>query len=299
MTFSIVAWDPDAGPEWGVAVASKFLGVGALVPWARAGAGALATQALANLSYGPDGITRLSRGETATEVVEALTSADPKRDHRQLGVVDSTGAAVTFTGSSCMEWAGGISGGSYCCQGNILTGPEVLHALSHTFERESGDLATRLLVALAAGDAAGGDRRGKQSAAVLVVRPGGGYGGGGNGGGGGNRRCIDRAVDLRVDDHAEPVAELARLLERHRLYFPRPDALEFVAVDESLAQELRVLLAEVGRDPGPGTGYDESLESALFAFVGTENLEERWDEGPRVERGVLRCLRDMAGGRSA
>jgi uncharacterized Ntn-hydrolase superfamily protein len=288
MTFSIVAWDPDAGPEWGVAVASKFLAVGALVPWARAGAGALATQALANLSYGPDGITRLSRGETASEVVKALTSADPKRDHRQLGVVDSTGAVATFTGSSCMEWAGGISGVSYCCQGNILTGAEVLHAMSRTFERESGDLATRLLVALAAGDAAGGDRRGKQSAAVLVVRPGGGYGGG-----------IDRAVDLRVDDHAEPVAELDRLLERHRLHFPRPDALEFVAVDESLAQELRVLLAEVGRDPGPGTGYDESLESALFAFVGTENLEERWYEGPRVERGVLRYLRDMAGGRPA
>ncbi|MGH2730944.1 MAG: DUF1028 domain-containing protein [Actinomycetota bacterium] len=286
MTFSIVAWDRDAGPEWGVAVASKFLGVGALVPWARAGAGALATQAFANLSYGPGGIERLSRGETAAEVVDALTSADPKREHRQLGVVDSTGGVSTFTGSSCMEWAGGIGGMSYCCQGNILMGPEVVEAMSRAFEGGSGDLATRLLAALSAGDTAGGDRRGKQSAAVLVVRPGGGYG-----------RGTDRAVDLRVDDHAEPVAELERLLDRHRLHFPRREELDFVAVDESLAQELRVLLAAIGRDPGAGSGYDNRLVRALLEFVGTENLEERWNEGPRVERGVLRYLRDQAGGR--
>ncbi|HYY43663.1 MAG TPA: DUF1028 domain-containing protein, partial [Actinomycetota bacterium] len=178
MTFSIVAWDPlpHGGPEWGVAVASKFLAVGSAVPWAQANAGALATQAFANLAYGPDGLARLARGQAAARVVSELTAADEGRDHRQLGVVDARGGAHTFTGAECMEWAGGVAGDGFCCQGNILAGPEVIERMADAFRSSDGALAHRLLRALKAGDEAGGDRRGKQAAALYVVREGGGYG---------------------------------------------------------------------------------------------------------------------------
>lgn len=285
MTFSIVARaeSPALPPEWGVAVASKFLAVGAVVPWARAGAGALATQALANLAYGPEGIELLASGRGAAEVVEHLTAADEGRDDRQLGVVDAHGQAATFTGSKCMDWAGGRTGEGYCCQGNILTGPEVVDDMAAAFERSQGSLSERLLEALAAGDAAGGDSRGRQGAALLVVREGGSYGG-----------AIDIAVDLRVDDHPAPVEELRRLLSLHDLYFPRPDALEFLDVDAALADELRRLLAARGYRAGVTGEYGPELRDALFAYVGTENLEERWYEGPRVERRVLDHLRERA-----
>ncbi len=282
MTFSIVAWDPvaDPLPEWGVAVASKFLAVGAAVPWGRAGAGAVATQALANLAYGPEGIELLEFGKSAEEVVRALTDADTDREHRQLAVVDARGRAATFTGSECFDWAGGRTGDGFCCQGNILTGPEVVVEMMRSFEESTGDLADRLLAALEAGDRAGGDRRGRQSAAMLVVRDGGGYGGG-----------IDRAVDLRVDDHPEPIPELKRLLDLQRLYFPRPDDLEFLDIDDVLASELRTLLEGAGYAAGPGSGYTDELRRALFAYVGTENLEERWSEEAVLERGILEHLR--------
>lgn len=282
MTFSIVAWDPaPATPEWGVAVASKFLSVGAVVPWARAGAGAVATQALANLAYGPEGLGLLEKGGQATAVVTALTEPDEGRDDRQLGVVDAAGGAATFTGKSCFEWAGGGSGEGFCCQGNILTGPGVIDAMASAFESAPGDLAARLLAALTAGDEAGGDRRGRQSAALLVAREGGGYGGG-----------SDRAVDLRVDDSPAPVGELERLLDLHRLYVPRPEELEFVDIDDTLATDLRALLSGKGYRPGTGSGpYDHELREALFAYVGTENLEERWSDEPKIERRVLEHLR--------
>src|ERR671914_978675 len=210
MTFSIVAWDPRAEPsaEWGVAVASKFLAVGSVVPWVGAGAGAIATQAYANLSYGREGLERLATGMSAADVVAALPEADEGRARRQVGVVDARGGAHNFTGEECFEWAGGKTGEGYCCQGNILTGPEVVDDMATAFEAASGDLATRLIEALAAGDAAGGDRRGRQSAALLIVREGGGYGGG-----------IDKAVDLRVEDDPAPVGELRRLYGIHRLLF--------------------------------------------------------------------------------
>ena len=282
MTFSIVARQESdtLPPEWGVAVASKFLAVGAAVPWARAGAGAVATQALANLAYGPDGLALLAQGLSADEVVTALTGADDGRDDRQVGVVDATGQAATFTGTRCLDWAGGRTGEGYCCQGNILTGPEVVDDMALAFERANGDLATRLLDALAAGDQAGGDSRGRQGAALLVVREGGGYGGG-----------SDVAVDLRVDDHPAPVDELRRLLSLHELYFPRPDALTFVEVDGPLAAELRRLLSARGYRAGVSGEWGPELRDALFAYVGTENLEERWYEGPRVEQRVLEHLR--------
>jgi uncharacterized Ntn-hydrolase superfamily protein len=278
MTFSIVAWDPNAkpSPEWGVAVASKFLAVGAVVPWLSADVGALATQALANLAYGPDGLALLADGNDALTTVERLTSADEDRDDRQLGVVDRNGVAASYTGSRCFDWAGGKVGDGYCCQGNILVGPEVVDAMQAAFEATKGDLGTRLLAALAAGDEAGGDRRGRQSAAINVVREGGGYGGG-----------IDVVVDLRVDDHPDPVPELHRLYRMQGLYFPHPDSLEFIDIDGPLADELRELLGLVRS----GIGYDDDLKQALLKFVGTENLEERWTDEAKIERAVLDFLR--------
>ncbi len=277
MTFSIVACDLQAepSPEWGVAVASKFLAVGSCVGFARAGAGALATQALANVAYGPQGLDLLSFGRSAQEVVASLTGGDGGRDDRQLGVVDRDGRAATFTGSACFEWAGGVAPDGYCCQGNILTGQEVVSSMSSAFEEARGELAQRLLAALAAGDAAGGDRRGRQSAALLVVREGGGYGGGN-----------DVAVDLRVDDHPAPVPELRRLFGIHRLLMPRPEDLELFEIDAALAAELRTLLHLPA-----GHGYDDEVKAALREFVGSENLEERWIDQDRMERGVLEHLR--------
>jgi uncharacterized Ntn-hydrolase superfamily protein len=284
MTFSIAAWDGDASPpEWGVAVASKFLAVGSAVPWVRAGAGAVATQALANLAYGPRGLDRLARGDDASAVVSALTGADEGRDDRQLGVVDSSGRAATFTGSSCFEWAGGIAGDGFCCQGNILTGPDVVDAMADAFRASDGELAERLLAALRAGDDAGGDRRGRQSAALYVAREGGGYGGG-----------VDRAVDLRVDDHPAPVDELLRIWRIHSLLFPRPESLDFVPITAELAGEIRYLLSQLGYSAGSGGGtpYDRELRDALYEYVGTENLEERWSDEPVIEWKVLEHLRD-------
>jgi uncharacterized Ntn-hydrolase superfamily protein len=285
VTFSIVARDASGStPEWGVAVASKFLAVGNVVPWARAGVGAVATQALANLAYGSGGLELLAQGHDASATAATLTQGDDEREHRQLGIVDASGKAVTYTGSECMDWAGGRTGDGYCCQGNILTGPDVVDAMADTFESTQGEFAARLLAALQAGDQAGGDRRGRQSAAIFIVREGGGYGGG-----------SDKAVDLRVDDHLDPVPELHRLFSLHRLYFPRPEDLEYVEIDAATAGELRNLLSRLGYDAGPGTeGYEGHLKRSLFQYVGTENLEERWTESTEVEVGVLEHLRAKA-----
>jgi len=283
VTFSIVAWGPTAEPpEWGVAVASKFLAVGSVVPWARARAGAIATQALANIAYGPEGLDLLARGKSAEDVVNSLTGADEDRAHRQIGVVDAQGGAATFTGSECFDWAGGRTGPGYTCQGNILTGPDVVDDMCSAFETAKGELAVRLLAALRAGDAAGGDKRGRQSASLVVVREGGGYGGG-----------TDLSVSLRVDDHDSPVPELERLFEIHRLLFPRPEELDFVMVDEELAREVAGLLSRAGYAVASST-YDERLRKALFEFVGTENLEERWSDDATIERGILDYLRARA-----
>ena len=277
MTFSIVAFDPNASPspEWGVAVASKFLAVGSCVGWARAGVGAVATQALANVTYGPEGLDLLAGDAEADSVVATLTQRDEGSAHRQLGVVDAEGRAATFTGEKCYEWAGGWVGDGFCCQGNILAGSEVVAAMADAFQGTEGELATRLLAALEAGDAAGGDSRGRQSAALLIVREGGGYDGGN-----------DVAVDLRVDDHTLPIPELTRIFGVHRMLMPRPEDLRFVALDDESVRELRALL----RVPGPDA-YDAELKEALRRFVGTENLEERWTEADQIELGVLEHLR--------
>jgi uncharacterized Ntn-hydrolase superfamily protein len=274
MTFSIVARSAD-GTAFGVAVASKFLAVGAAVPAAAAGVGAIATQAYANLAYRPEGMAQLREGRSASLTLETLVAADDKRETRQVGIVDVAGAAATFTGSECNPWAGGVTGEGYAIQGNILTGPEVVAAMEEAWHatRAGDPLARRLLAVLAAGDSAGGDRRGRQSAAVLVVTPEGGYGGG-----------SDVLVDLRVDDHAVPVGELARLLDLHDLYFGKPDPDTLLDLSGELAIEVRRRLADLGH-------VDDDLDAALAGWAGIENYEERLVPG-RIDPLVLAKLRE-------
>jgi uncharacterized Ntn-hydrolase superfamily protein len=272
-TYSIVACDLDAR-EWGVAVQSKFLAVGAVVPWADAEIGAVATQALANVSYGPRGLELLRQGLSAEEVVARLTEEDGGRADRQLGVVDGTGRAASYTGSSCLHWAGGRTGAGYAAQGNILVSEDTVAALAGTFEETAGRrLAERLLTALAAAQDAGGDSRGQQSASLLVVKKEGGYGG-----------TSDVMIDLRVDDHPAPIDELRRLFEMHDLLFGQTPEDEWLPVDDTLAAEMRERLARLGYE-------DENLETALNAWVGTENLEERAKGIDRIDPVVLAELR--------
>ncbi len=279
-TFSIVAHDPGNG-DLGVAVASKFLAVGAVVPWARAGAGAIATQSFANLSFGPGGLGLLERGLSADAVLRELIANDDLREQRQVGIVDRDGQAVAFTGSECQPWAGQQVGAGFACQGNLLAGPDVVRAMAERFIATQGELAERLVAALEAGDGAGGDSRGRQSAALYVAREHGSYGG-----------AIDRYVDLRVDDHPEPIPELARLLKLHRFYLTRPPADAYLPIDSQLASELQEMLREFGYYDGRITGsYDQMTHAALGAYGGRENLEERLLDEPRIDRETLAFLR--------
>ena len=277
-TFSIVAFDPETD-SLGVAVQSKFLAVGSVVPWARAGVGAVATQAMANYNYGPRGLQLMEEGTTADETVEVLVSADEDRDHRQVGVVDSGGRAATYTGSECFDWAGGVAGEHYAAQGNILVGAETVEAMAVIYEETKGDLAARLLSALDAGQAAGGDSRGKQSAALLVVREGGGYGG-----------DNDRIVDLRVDDHPEPIRELIRIRDLHTLYFGETRPEDVVAVDGDVRTEVAEALRRAGYLSGPDAG-DDDLFDALSAYVRAENFEEREQRRGHLDRAVLEHMK--------
>lgn len=285
-TFSIVAYDPARG-EWGVAVQSKFLAVGAVVSWARAGAGAVATQSYANLTYGPQGLDLMAGGASAAEAIEILTSADDGRSQRQVGMVDAEGRAAAFTGDGCHAWAGHVVGDGFACQGNILV-PGTVEAMAARFDAVrggEGELADWLVEALAAGQAAGGDSRGRQAAAVLVVRAGGGYGGNN-----------DRYLDLRVDDHPEPIEELKRILALHHLYFGAvdPDAAIPLA---TIAAELQEMLTRTGFYAGPISGrFDDETRIALRGLVGRENLEERWDgTGDAIDRFVVEYLRERFG----
>src|SRR5256886_10353090 len=232
-TYSIAACDRDAG-QWGVATQSKFLSAGSVVPWAEPGVGAIATQAYATPRYGPEALALLRDGLSAEEVVERLTSADEGRDHRQLGVVDGQGRAASYTGSECMEWAGGRTGDCYAAQGNILVSAETVDAIAETFERSQGPLAERLLDCLDAAQAAGGDRRGQQSAALLVVEKDGGYAG-----------LSDEVVDLRADEHARPLDELRRIYVMHQAIFGRTPPKEWLDVDQQLGEELRERLSRL------------------------------------------------------
>lgn len=279
-TFSIVARDPANG-DLGVAVQSKFLAVGSLVPWVTAGVGAIATQALANLRYGPDGLALLEAGESSDAALRTLVGQDDLREQRQLGIVDHEGHAVAFTGSECMPWAGHQVGEGFACQGNILAGPNVVNAMADRFRQSSGELAERMVAALEAGQAAGGDIRGRQSAAVYVARARGSYDG-----------ALDRYIDLRVDDHPEPITELSRLLRLHRFYLTRPPAHAYIPIDATLAGELQEILRDLGFYDGPVTGaYDQMTREALWAYGGRENLEVRLVDDPRIDRETLQFLR--------
>jgi len=275
-TYSIVACDLDAG-QWGVAVQSKFLAVGSVVPWAEPHVGAIATQSYANPRYGPGGLALLREGGSAAEVVEALTTADDGRAERQLGIVDGHGRAATFTGDACHDWAGGRTGDGYAAQGNILVSEETVDALAMTFEQNGHlSLAERLIECLAAAQAAGGDRRGQQSASLLVVEKDAGY-----------ANLSDLVVDLRVDDHEHPIVELRRLYGLHNEIFGITPPEDWVAVDEALAAELRDRLTRLG--------YEGELGRAFNNWAGTENLEERVDGLERIDPVVLGALRKQSG----
>jgi uncharacterized Ntn-hydrolase superfamily protein len=273
VTFSLVAFDGATG-QHGVVVASKFLAVGAVVPWARAEAGAIATQAFANIAYGPDGLDLLAAGTSAQETLARLQSDDREYEQRQIGIVDANGRSASYTGPGCFEWAGHRTGDGYAAQGNLLAGPEVVQALADTFESTEGPLVERMLAALAAGDAAGGDRRGRQSAAVIVRQTGGGYGGNN-----------DLLIDLRVDDHPDPGIELQRLYSIQDLLFGTTPQDKLIPIEQVQA-ELTELLGRVG--------YEGDVDAGLRHWAGMENLEERLYDG-RVDPVLLRELRERAG----
>ncbi len=279
-TFSIAANDTE-GPAWGVAVASKFPAVGARVPWAYCEGGAVATQAYANTSYGPRGLEMMAAGASAQETLEALLASDGGRDHRQVGLVDMKGHAATFTGKECLSWAGGKTGDHFAAQGNILTGPETIEAMAAAFTETPGELPARLMAALLAGDRAGGDRRGRQSAALYVVKPKAGYG-----------AFDDIWIDYRVDDHSDPVLRLAELLEMHWLYFGKSPAEDQVKIEGPVAAQLQAMMARVDYYHEAASGiYDPATRSALEAFIGNENFEERVDfAAGRIDRPVLEFL---------
>jgi uncharacterized Ntn-hydrolase superfamily protein len=237
-TFSIVAFD-SAARDVGVAVASKFLAVGAVVPWASAGAGAVATQSYANTSFGPRGIAMMREGYSAEKSLKMLLAEDGDVGRRQVGIVDMRGGSAAHTGAECPLWAGHTVGPNFAAQGNLLTGPEVVSAMATTFQSARGTLADRLLRALSAGEAAGGDRRGRQSAALFVAREKGGYLG-----------FNDVLIDLRVDDHRAPVTELARLLDLQTLYFGSSPPEERLAIEGPLLAELKNIMRRIGHYHG-------------------------------------------------
>lgn len=263
MTFSVAAFDPKTG-DAGVVVASKFLAVGNIVPWVEAGVGAVATQALCNARFGPDGL-KLMAGMDAKKALDTLIVADSGRDRRQVGLVDAKGNAASHTGAGCLGWAGHRTGAGYAAQGNCLAGEAVVAAMAAAFETTDGPLYQKLFAAIIAGDAAGGDRRGRQSVALKVLRKGAGYQG-----------LSDTVVDLRVDDAPDPFAELRRLMDLHRLYFFTGDCARLALEGEVLAT-VRALMTRAGHADTFGTGWSTGLGQAIDAFIGNENLEERFD----------------------
>jgi len=269
-TYSIVGCDLEAR-QWGVAVQSKFLAVGALCPFAEAEVGAVATQSFVNPRYGPDGLALLREGLSAEEAVERLTAADEGRGQRQLGIVDREGRAATYTGERCFAWAGGRTGAGYAAQGNILVGEETVDALAATFEATTDlPLVQRLIECLGAAQAAGGDRRGQQSAALIVVERDGGYAG-----------LSDTLVDLRVDYHERPIEELRRIYAIHRRLFETSPREDWLALEGDLGAEVDERLARLGHD-------------SLAAWAGVENLEERVDGGDAIDPVVLEALREAS-----
>lgn len=274
MTFSIVACDLGE-KSWGIAVASKFPAVGAVVPWAQANAGAVATQSFANTSFGPRGLEMMANGITADEALAKLLMDDSDRELRQAGLVDSLGNAKTFTGNGCFPWAGGVTGKGYAIQGNILAGPKVVSAMEKKFLATKAKLPVRLYAALLAGDRAGGDKRGRQSAAIYIVKPNGGYGG-----------FTDRWIDYRVDDHENPVPRLGELLEMHDLYFGKSPESERLPLKGKALEQISAILKRAGY-----LKRNTAFQDAFNALLGNENFEERADpNGQWIDKPVMRYL---------
>jgi uncharacterized Ntn-hydrolase superfamily protein len=270
-TFSIVGFDRATG-DLGVAVQSRFPNVRAVVPWAKAGVGAVATQSFSELDYGTKGLDLLERGATATEALEVVKRGDPDREQRQVGIVDARGNAATFTGSGCFPWAGGRTGDGYAVQGNILVGKETIDAMAAAFESTGGELEERLLAALVAGGKAGGDRRGEQSAALLVVRKGAGYDG------------QDNFVDLSVYDHATPIAELVRLQKLNHLHFRASKPENLIPVTGQIAHELQQIWTTRGFWTGPVDGrVTPAFQKTLVDFMGWENYDTRIEPVQKVD----------------
>ena len=286
-TFSIVAYSEDEA-AWGVAVASKFPAVGAVVPWARADAGAVATQSYSKIGYGPDGLDLLEKGASAPEVLSSLLVADENASVRQVAMVDAQGQVAAHTGGDCHDWAGHKTGNGYSVQGNLLADEGVIEAMASGFLTTEGELADRLVRALRAGEVAGGDRRGKQSAAVQVVRVNGGYG-----------NDNDRYLDLRVDDAQEPVLALMDLVQLHHLYFQTAKAEDLLPIDDVIARELQTVLIAQGYMTGEINGvWDEVCQQVFWMLIGNENLEMRWtlEKNRRsIDRVVLEYLRKRYG----
>ncbi len=283
MTFSIVAYDPTE-QAWGVAVASKFIAVGAVVSWARAGSGAVATQSYCKVSFGVDGLALMGAGKSASDTLAQLLAADDGRDLRQVGIVDVSGGAAAHTGSACYAWAGHHIGEGFTCQGNILTGADVIGSMAAAYRAASGELADRLMVALAAGDSAGGDKRGRQGAAVLVVKANGGYGG-----------DNDRYLDVRVDDDPNPMPKLASLVRAHHLFFGAPHPEDTVPITEALARELQAMMVKGGYWKRDLDGiWGDDAKTAFDELIGSENLEGRWqrDNADQIDRVALDYLRE-------
>ena len=276
-TFSIVGFDPGSG-ELGIAVQSKFLAVGAVVPFAKANVGAIATQSWANTSYGPEGLKLLEEGKTAQEVLDILIAKDQDRALRQVGIIDAKGNAASYTGEGCHDWAGHYVGKNFAAQGNILVSKETVEAMADTFEESTGSLAERLLKALEAGGKAGGDSRGEQSACLYVVKDKGGYGG-----------FNDRYIDLRVDDHQTPIQELIRIYQLQRLYFSKPDPEDIMTIDTEMREDTSRQLVDLGyaTDAESLINEDEKFYTVLTAFIHTENFEERELEKGLIDAGVL------------
>lgn len=278
MTYSIVGFDPKE-KEWGVAVQSKFLGVGSVAPWAKAGVGAIATQSYANTTYGPKGLALLEKGDSAAMVIQKLIQDDPDYELRQIGVVDSQGRSASFTGKGCYDWAGGQTGLYFAAQGNILVDENTVKAMSEAFMNTTGTLAERLLSALEKGQEAGGDSRGMQSAALYVVKEKGGYGG-----------FNDRYIDLRVDDHKEPIQELERIYRLQQLYFSRPKPEKIVPIEGEVKSQL---IAELSRlqyldQQQPS---DEVLQEELTKYIHSENFEMREQAVGMLDLDILEYMK--------
>lgn len=278
-TFSIVACDLKS-QAWGIAVASKFPAVGAVVPWAKAKVGAIATQSLANTTYGPRGLELMASGLSAEETLSKLLTRDRDREERQVGLVDSKGRSISFTGKSCSIWAGGLTGPGYAIQGNVLAGAEVVSEMEHVFLETKGELPERLFAALDGGSRAGGDRRGRQSAALFVVKQKAGYGG-----------YNDRWIDYRVDDHLNPIGRLGELLELHRLYFGKSPRSQKVKLEGEVVKELQAIMKNLGYYTLIHGEYDDATREAFRAFIDNENFEGRANpDAGWIDRPVLEYL---------